>query len=146
VRLDDIAGARAVASHLAGQARCQYHPWGLATARRCAALIDLSAGHSEEAAAALADAATRYGTLGLRFDEARSRPSLGRAARRFKKWGTAREARGVNVIPVGDEEFLATATAGDAVHLSREAGPAETARSAVPGWQLRPRRGTSQVR
>lgn len=52
----------------------------------------------------------------------------------------------MNVIPVGDEEFLLTVTAGDAVHLSREAGPDETARSAVPGWHLRRGRGTSQVR
>lgn len=41
---------------------------------------------------------------------------------------------------------MLTVTAGDAVHLSREAGPDEAARSAIPGWQLRPRRGTSQVR
>ncbi len=54
--------------------------------------------------------------------------------------------RGVNVIPVGDREFLLTVTAGDAVHLSRETGPDETARSAVPGWHLRPRRVNSRVR
>lgn len=54
--------------------------------------------------------------------------------------------RGVNVIPVGDEKFLLTVTAGDAVHLSREAGPDETARSAVPGWHLRRGRESSQVR
>lgn len=54
--------------------------------------------------------------------------------------------RGVNVIRIGDGEFLLTATAGDAVHLSREAGPDETAQSAVPGWYLRPRRAASGVR
>jgi hypothetical protein len=52
----------------------------------------------------------------------------------------------VNVIRIGDGEFLLTATAGDAVHLSREAGPDETVQSAVPGWYLRPRRAASGVR
>jgi hypothetical protein len=54
--------------------------------------------------------------------------------------------RGVNVIPVGDREFLLTVTAGVAVHLSRESRPGETARSAVPGWQLRPRLVNSGLR
>lgn len=52
----------------------------------------------------------------------------------------------MNVIPVGDREFLLTVTAGDAVHLSREAGQHETARSAVPGWHLRPSRVNSRAR
>jgi hypothetical protein len=52
----------------------------------------------------------------------------------------------VNVIPVGDREFLLTVTAGDAVHLSRESGPDGTARSAVPGWHLQTRRGNSRGR
>jgi len=47
---------------------------------------------------------------------------------------------------VGDEEFLLTVTAGEAVHLSRAAGPGETERSAVPGWHLRRERTTSQMR
>jgi hypothetical protein len=55
-------------------------------------------------------------------------------------------SRGVNIIPVGDREFLLTVTAGDAVHLSREAGPDETGRSAVPGWHLQPRRASSRAR
>ena len=41
--------------------------------------------------AALADAAADYQRLGLRFDRARSLLSLGRAQRRFKKWGAARD-------------------------------------------------------
>jgi hypothetical protein len=52
----------------------------------------------------------------------------------------------VNVIPVGDKEFLLTVTAGDAVHLSRETGPDETGRGAVPGWRLRPRRVNARGR
>jgi hypothetical protein len=52
----------------------------------------------------------------------------------------------VNVIPVGDREFLLTITGGNAVHLSRETRPDETARSAVPGWHLRHNRVSSRVR
>ena len=48
--------------------------------------------YDEEAAAALADAAADYERLGLRFDRARSLLSLGRAQRRFRKWGAARDA------------------------------------------------------
>ena len=52
----------------------------------------------------------------------------------------------MNVIPVGDKEFLLTVTAGDAVHLSRETGPDETGGGAVPGWRLRPRRANARGR
>ena len=52
--------------------------------------------------------------------------------------------RGVNVVPLGGREFLLTVNAGAAVHLSRETRPDETARSAVPGWHLRPRRVNSR--
>jgi DNA-binding CsgD family transcriptional regulator len=70
----------------------QQHPWGLATAARCAGVIRLAGGYDEQAAAALLQAADDYGRLGLRFDRARTLFSLGRAARRLKKWGTARDA------------------------------------------------------
>lgn len=60
--------------------------------------------------------------------------------------GGVRPDRGLNIIPVGDREFLLTVTAGDAVHLSREAGRDETARGAVPGWHLRRARVSSRVR
>jgi hypothetical protein len=52
----------------------------------------------------------------------------------------------VKVIPVGNRAFLLTVTAGDAVHLSREAGQDEAARRAVPGWHLRPRRVNARAR
>ncbi len=49
----------------------QEHPWGLASAKRCAALVRLaSPPYDEEAAAELAEAAAAYGELGLRFDRA----------------------------------------------------------------------------
>ena len=60
--------------------------------------------------------------------------------------GGVRPDRGLNIIPVGDREFLLTVTAGDAVHLSREAGRDETARGAVPGWHLRRGRVSSRAR
>jgi hypothetical protein len=53
---------------------------------------------------------------------------------------------GLNVIVIGGKEFLLTATAGDAIHLSREARPDESARSAVPDWHLPHRRHSSGTR
>src|SRR5207248_11633965 len=61
----------------------QDHPWGLATAKRCSALIRFDQDTYEEAAAA-------YETLGLRFDHARTLLALGRGERRLRKWGAAR--------------------------------------------------------
>ena len=79
-RLDELAGP-------------QEHPWGLASATRCAAVVRLASDtYDEEAATALADAAGDYQRLGLAFDCARSLLSLGRAQRRFRKWGAARDA------------------------------------------------------
>jgi DNA-binding CsgD family transcriptional regulator len=48
--------------------------------------------YDEHAAATLAQAADDYDELGLRFDAARSLLSLGRAQRRLKKWGGARDS------------------------------------------------------
>ena len=71
----------------------QEHPWGLATAKRCDALVQLGSQTDEEAAAAaLEEAAAAYGELGLRFDRARTLLLLGRAQRRRKKWAAARSA------------------------------------------------------
>lgn len=44
--------------------------------------------------------------------------------------------RGLNAIRVGDTEFLLTMTAGDAIHLTRQAGPGETGQGAVQDWHL----------
>jgi len=51
-----------------------------------------SDGHGTAAAKRIANAAEAYDQLGLRFDAARTRLVLGRAARRFKQWGIARAA------------------------------------------------------
>jgi DNA-binding NarL/FixJ family response regulator len=88
--LDEASG---VASRLRELAEGQAHPWALASAQRCEALIGLSAAsYDEDAAAGLDAAADGYAELGLTFDHARSLLSLGRAQRRFKKWGVARRS------------------------------------------------------
>jgi DNA-binding CsgD family transcriptional regulator len=85
--------AQAVTDRLRRLSEEHDHPWGLATTRRCAALVQLaSRSDGEEAATELAEAAKAYGALGLRFDRARSLLSLGRAQRRLKKWGAARDS------------------------------------------------------
>ena len=93
VELDEHDEAMAVTARLRTLSEQQQHPWGLATARRCDAVVRLATGaYDERAARALADAAAEYRRLGLRFDRARSLLSLGRAQRRMKKWGSARES------------------------------------------------------
>ena len=90
--LGKLDAARSVTDRLRRVSEEHDHPWGLATARRCEALVRLaSPGDGEDPAADLAEAAAAYGALGLRFDRARTLLSLGRAQRRLKKWGSARE-------------------------------------------------------
>ena len=85
--------AREVTEALRELAERQSHPWGLVTTRRCAALVRLAEPvHDEEAATHLAEVASGYAELGLRFDRARSLLALGRAQRRHRKWGAARAA------------------------------------------------------
>jgi DNA-binding CsgD family transcriptional regulator len=89
-RLDE---AEAVAERLRGLAEAQQNPWGLATAARCEALIRIAQAKDVDAGGAeLLAAADRYGELGLHFDRARTLLSLGRAQRRQRKWGAARDA------------------------------------------------------
>ena len=92
VELGRTGEALDVTRHLRELATEQAHPWGMATAQRCGAMAALAEHHSDEATAELEAAAAAYGKLGLRFDQARSHFSLGRAARRSKKWGAARRA------------------------------------------------------
>jgi DNA-binding CsgD family transcriptional regulator len=91
--LGDLDRARSVTETLTRLAQAQEHPWGLATARRCRALVLLAAGRYDRGAGAtLADAATELAGLGLGFDSARCHLSLGRAQRRLKQWGPARKS------------------------------------------------------
>jgi DNA-binding CsgD family transcriptional regulator len=59
------------------------------TAERCKALLAVAS--SDQALQRLSDAAKAYADMGLRFDAGRSLLSLGRYARRQKKWGIARQ-------------------------------------------------------
>jgi DNA-binding CsgD family transcriptional regulator/tetratricopeptide (TPR) repeat protein len=91
--LGELDEALSVGGRLRELAEEQEHPWGLATAKRCGAIVALaSGGYDEGAAVELASAAADYERLGLRFDHARSLLSLGRAQRRVKKWGAARDS------------------------------------------------------
>jgi ATP/maltotriose-dependent transcriptional regulator MalT len=78
VDLGELDQAAAVTKRLRELAERQKHPWGLATAKRCAGLLSEAAGDYEQ--------------LGLRFDSARTLLTLGRRERRRKKWAAARSA------------------------------------------------------
>jgi DNA-binding NarL/FixJ family response regulator len=93
VALGERDQALSVTDRLRDLAERQEHPWALASAKRCGAVVRLGAdAYDAEAAALLADAAADYLRLGLGFDHARSLLSLGRARRRFRKWGAARDS------------------------------------------------------
>lgn len=90
--LGDLDEARAVVERLLALSERQQHPWGLATARRSSAVVVLAAtGYDDRVAAELEQVVDEYGRLGLRFDRARTLLALGRAQRRSKKWGAARD-------------------------------------------------------
>jgi DNA-binding NarL/FixJ family response regulator len=92
VETGDVEAARAVAGRLCELAETQQHPWGLASAKRCGAVVQLSLSFDEQAAADLAEAAADFGRMGLAFDRARCLLLLGRAARRYRKRGHARRS------------------------------------------------------
>jgi DNA-binding NarL/FixJ family response regulator len=91
--LGRLEEARAVTDRLRKLSEEQEHPWGLAGASRCDALLRLaSEREDDDAATGLAQAVDAYDALGLRFDRARTLLSLGRAQRRLRKWGAARSS------------------------------------------------------
>jgi DNA-binding CsgD family transcriptional regulator len=93
VEVGELDAALAVAERLRALAEQHEHPWGLASAKRSRAVVRLAAATYDAAAAdELAEAVADYGRLGLGFDSARSLLSLGRAQRRLKQWGAARES------------------------------------------------------
>jgi DNA-binding CsgD family transcriptional regulator len=95
IQVGELDAARAITDRLHALAEAQEHPWGRATAKRCAALVRLAPDvYDEDAAVALAAAAADYERLGLRFDHARTLFALGRAQRRLRKWGAARDTLG----------------------------------------------------
>jgi DNA-binding CsgD family transcriptional regulator/tetratricopeptide (TPR) repeat protein len=99
--------ARAVATRLRALSEAQDHPWGLATAMRSDALIALIETWDDEAEAALHEAAAAYARLDLGFDRARTLLGLGRAQRRHRKWGAARET-----LSLAAEAFAALGAPG----------------------------------
>jgi DNA-binding CsgD family transcriptional regulator len=91
VETGELEEARVVTARLGELAEEQDHPWGRATAHRCAAVLGLAETYDEQAAEALARSAGELASLGLAPEGARALLSLGRAQRRFRKWGAARE-------------------------------------------------------
>ena len=86
VELGERSEALAVTERLSELSEQQQHPWGLATATRCAATVQLPSGPT------LDEAAAAFGRLGLEYDRARSLLAHGRAQRRLRKWRAARDA------------------------------------------------------
>ena len=115
VWLGRTAEADAITGRLRDLAERQDHPWALATASRCAAVVRLASGYDERAAAQLADAAASYGELGLGFDRARSLLWLGREARRARKRTAARRA-----LETASAEFDALGSPGWAEQAGAE--------------------------
>jgi DNA-binding NarL/FixJ family response regulator len=90
VERGELEAARAVTARVDELAEQQDHPWGRATALRCASHAALALVYDDGAVTGLEDAAEEYARLGLRFDAARSLLALGREQRRSRKWGAAR--------------------------------------------------------
>ena len=89
VEVGELEEASAVTDRLRELAEQQEHPWGLASAKRCAGQVQR---FDENAATALEEAAAAYDGLGLRFDHARTLLVLGRTQRRHRKWAAARRS------------------------------------------------------
>jgi DNA-binding CsgD family transcriptional regulator len=92
VEAEDLVTAREVAEWLRRLSVEQEHPWGLASSKRCSALLALSSCYDEGAAMALGEAADEYGELGLGFDQGRTLLLLGRLQRRHLKRSGARRS------------------------------------------------------
>ncbi|HZT94711.1 MAG TPA: AAA family ATPase [Gaiellaceae bacterium] len=92
VEIGELHEALTVTDRLERLAGEQDHPWGLASAMRCRAMLSLATAYDEDAAALLREAADAYGARGLRFDQARSLLFLGRVQRRNRKWAAARRS------------------------------------------------------
>jgi DNA-binding NarL/FixJ family response regulator len=87
-----IGEANGVIERLARLAREQHHPWALATAKRCFAVVQLVGSYDDGAAAALEDAAADYRALSRGFEAAQGVLCLGRLQRRSKKRAAARSS------------------------------------------------------
>lgn len=124
----DLERARSVTDRLSAQARDQQHPWALAGARRCTALIASGAAYDTEAGDELAAVARAYADLGLAHEEARTLLAWGRAARRARKWGAARDA-----LERAVHGFEATGSPGWAAEARSELSRVGARRPTSPG-------------
>jgi len=119
--------AAAVCTRLGELSERHAHPWGLASARRCDALIRLCSGkRDDQAAVEMSAAAADFWRLGLPFDQARTLLVLGRALRRAKRWGAARDAleEAVAVFDRLDSPGWAAETRSELVRVgARRPGP-----------------------
>ena len=91
VAIGELDEASSVTGRIRLLAEEQAHPWGLVTAERCAATIELAVRYDERSVNALEAAADGYARLGAPFDAARALLALGNAQRRHRKWGAARD-------------------------------------------------------
>lgn len=134
VELGEVEAARAVTERLGRLAERQEHPWALASAKRCRALVMLARDPQDEAAAALLrEAACDLESLGLRFDAARCLLGLGRARRRSKQWRAARE-----VLEAAVAGFVALAAAGWADRARAELARVGARRRRADSGELTP--------
>jgi DNA-binding CsgD family transcriptional regulator len=109
----DVDTAVEVTDRLAALAEAQDHPWARVTAQRAAATVRLSSGKADDSATAdLLEAADGLGALGLPYDAARTLLSLGRALRRARQWGAARET--LDTAAAAFDELGSTGWAADA--------------------------------
>lgn len=92
VQSGETDAAKEVAVGLLSVAEAQHHPWGLASARRCEAAVQLAAGYDGEAVETLEQVAAEYGDLGLDFDRGRTLLFLGSLQRRSQKRADARRS------------------------------------------------------
>ena len=92
IEVAEMDDALAVTERLELLSQEQEHPWGLASAKRCRAMLALATGYEEDGATLLREAADAYGMRGLYFDQARSLLFLGRVQRRHRKWAAARRS------------------------------------------------------
>ena len=93
-----VAGARHIARVVARFGRACRHPWARVTGIRCLALVTLDGRASSEGIERLWAAADEYAELGLVFDRGRTLLALGRAARRHRRWGDARQALDAAIV------------------------------------------------
>jgi DNA-binding CsgD family transcriptional regulator len=132
VQLGRLDEARTITRRVRTLAQEQEHPWALATAKRCGAIVRLAAKYDPTAAAQLEEAIAAYERLGLRFDRARSLLALGRAQRRHRKWGAARGA--LDRAAAEFDEIGSEGWAAEARSEARRVG----ARRPRPAGQLTP--------